>query len=511
MTHPDRPVLVAGDAIRAGTQAPFRSLVARPRDPRAELADLAGLAPSPPQPLDRFTSVARFVHVSDLHITDVESPARLDFMIDDAADPRYEQALPVPRPQQLLSTHAAAAAVDTIGRLGPSAESGRPVEFVVLTGDLVDNAQRNELDRLEAVLRGAEVRASSWPGVVEGTETADWRDAQVWQPADAAGLWATRYGFPHDPGLLAAVSTPFTPSGLTVPAILARGNHDALLAGTVAWTAATRALAAGGRKVRGLPPRDLLDDAAAAFRADPDAFFTGRAVPVTPDPSRRPIAAAEFARTIGAPALDAHGHDFVVAMGDRLRVVVLDTVDDHGHPDGVVTAEQYDWLARVLDRIAADPARPLVVVASHHGPLHHHTAAATAGRVTGAQVVQLLGRHEQVVLWLTGHTHYAEAIAHRAGPGRGFWEVTAPAIVDWPCQLTTVEVFEHADGSVAVTVDKHDLAVPASPDGADAVADLASLHRLLAANQADFGRIFPGPEHDDRRDLLLRLGPPHGV
>lgn len=93
---------------------------------------------------------------------------------------------------------------------------------------------------------------------------------------------------------------PFTPAGLSVPAILARGNHDALLAGTVAWTAATRALAAGGRKVRGLPPGDLLDDAAAAFRADPAAFFTGRAVPVTPDPSRRPIAAAEPPHPPGA-------------------------------------------------------------------------------------------------------------------------------------------------------------------------------------------------------------------
>jgi hypothetical protein len=159
-----------GQIVARGTSADFCALAITEMPPPRILGDRGED--------DRWTSLTRFAHASDLHITDTESPARLDFICDVTDDPRCEQPLPTLRPQQLTSTHAAAATLRTIGRM---ASTGR-LDCAVLSGDLIDNAQANELDRLLAMIGGGTVAPSAVPGSLQGAQSAQWTDTKVWQP-----------------------------------------------------------------------------------------------------------------------------------------------------------------------------------------------------------------------------------------------------------------------------------------------------------------------------------------
>ena len=111
-----------------------------------------------------------------------------------------------------------------------------------------------------------------------------------------------------------------------------------------------------------------------------------------------------------------------------------------------------------------------VVVLSHHG---HDSLSNPRGERRADELLELLLRFPNVVLWLNGHTH-ANRITPRADARRthGFWEVTTGSIVDWPCQARLVEIFPTRGGQLAIgsTMLDHD------------GAGLAGLHRELAGN-----------------------------
>ena len=94
----------------------------------------------------------------------------------------------------------------------------------------------------------------------------------------------------------------------------------------------------------------------------------------------------------------------------------------------------------------------LVIVFSHHGTdTLDNSRGGHAGPdgepMLGADLVALLHRFPNVVLWLNGHTH-TNTIRPRpdpADPKRGFWEVTTCAVVDWPCQTRVVELLDHGE------------------------------------------------------------------
>ncbi len=119
-----------------------------------------------------------------------------------------------------------------------------------------------------------------------------------------------------------------------------------------------------------------------------------------------------------------------------------------------------------------------------------------------------------MVLWLNGHTH-TNAVRPRPDPdqpGRGFWEVTTCAVVDWPCQTRLVELADSAGQlSITCTMVDHDTppGPPALADMAKAQSgDLAALHRELAAN-IPFGGGHPGRTGTAAdRNVELLISPP---
>lgn len=110
----------------------------------AEARTLDGAPPPPPGPNRRLLS--RFVHLADAQLADDESPSRLAGF--DAIGPTGAAY----RPQEAWGCLMLNAAVRTINRL----HEDLPLDHVILGGDNVDNAQRNEVEWFNAVLDGAE-------------------------------------------------------------------------------------------------------------------------------------------------------------------------------------------------------------------------------------------------------------------------------------------------------------------------------------------------------------------
>ena len=113
----------------------------------------------------------------------------------------------------------------------------------------------------------------------------------------------------------------------------------------------------------------------------------------------------------------------------------------------------------------------LVVIFSHHGveslvhPLTRHAGPDGQPLLGGSDILALLHRYPNVVLWLNGHTHL-NAIRPRPDPrdpARGFWEVTTSSIVDWPCQARLVELVE-AGGQLSIVCTMIDHDSPVRPE-----------------------------------------------
>lgn len=427
-------------------------------------------------------------HLSDLHICDAESPARLEYL-DRYSDPdspfaTYLGDIGTYRPQEILTVPVALQMVQTVNRIDRAPMSRSHIDAVLITGDVTDNAQHNELTWYRSVIDGGEIvpasggTASTWCGV---SDPETW-DNRYWHPdGPPEGLPDDRptrtFGFPRIPGLIEAARAPVMSPGLDYEVLSVHGNHDLLLQGTVTADAGLRARATGDRAITGLAPHtDPLSIAPAISPVGPAHYPNDPAGPsraVAADARRRIVEPGEFARTLGLP--QTYGaHD----VGD-LRVICLDTVNPHGGWQGSLDRDQFVWLERELWR--AEGRR--VVIASHHPSPAMTNDYAPDGRprLLGADVVSLLLEHPCVIAWVAGHVHL-NAVLHHGPPDGGFVEIVTSSLIDWPQQGRILEFIEVGpDVAIVSTLVDHCSPIARSGDALDSPA-LASISRLLAAN-----------------------------
>ncbi|HEV2476852.1 MAG TPA: metallophosphoesterase [Candidatus Dormibacteraeota bacterium] len=388
--------------------------------------------------------IARIAHLTDLHVTDTQSPARFEFVNREAHDARFRELLTMQRPHETLNNHAIAAMVRAINDLDG-------LDVVAMTGDGIDNTQRNELTNMRALLEGGTVAPDSGAPGYDGVQRVDWPGDLFWKPDGApdGDRFQHDLGFPRRPGLLEEAMAPFESKGLRVPWLRCWGNHEQVCQGVGVVTPALAEAMAGSRKPVEMPPGLDPDRAVEIFTLHPERFLTGASHAVPADPERRPIKRADLLPS------SYYLHD-----AGRVRYVTLDTVCDAGGADGSIDAVQLRWLEERLDE-ARDR---YVVILSHHG---HDTLSNPRGERRAAELLGLLRRHPNVVLWLNGHIH-----ANRITPRGSFWEVTTSSLVDWPCQARLVDIERQGSGHLAVTCTMLD------HDGEG----LAGLHRELAGN-----------------------------
>ena len=358
-----------------------------------------------------------FVQLSDLHIRDEESPARVPFL-DRLGDPFTSTF----RPHEALSAHLAAATVRAVNRLEP--------EAVVVTGDFLDSAQANELDSALAVLDGGRVLPDSGARGYDGVQEAGNPDPLYYRPDTDA---------PRRPGLVRRAQEPFVSPGLDAPWLPVLGNHDVLVQGEIAPTAALDDAARGRRMVESLAPEAEAPradaDPAQAVRAVLDGRVATRDRRVPGDERRRHLTPADTARRLGR-SLRGGRLDYAADIGRRVRALVLDTARRDGGSSGVVSARQVAWLERELKRSGSRWS----IVFSHH-PLE-----SAAG---GEDALRALDRAPRVAAAVSGHRH-RNTITPRRTSGGGYWLIGTASLADFPQQARAFFLREDADGDAVL-------------------------------------------------------------
>ena len=462
--------------------------------------------------------ICAFIHLSDIHICDAASPARLEFL-DRIADPDNPISALVPyigtyRAQEFLTTQVFEAMVESANRIQSAPLTGAPIDAVVITGDVTDNAQSNELAWYKTILDGGLVEPKSGdPDRSEASHSsnADLYDIHYYHPdGPPTGMPADRphtlHDFPHFKGVLAASEKPFYARGLKHKWLAVHGNHDALLQGTAAPTEVLNDLAIGPNKLARLSESADLSTLFAGFGEVGPALYPGldqlETNEITADTKRALVKMANW--------VDLHtncGHDHGLEkhtpdtaywyrdINSQVRLIALDTVNRYGGWQGCIHREQFDWLRELLEA-----SKDKYVILSSHHPLdclfNGYAPEGELAPALEAEVKSLLSENSNVILWFAGHVHDHKITQHKKDDGLPlFWEIRTGSHLDWPQQSRVIEIVKTSNNKIAIGTVVFDHAGPVEFHGlADELEDpiaLAGLSRLLAAN--DWQRQNPGP------------------
>jgi metallophosphoesterase (TIGR03767 family) len=451
-------------------------------------------------------SLFYLAHLSDIHVIDAQTPARMD-AIQSLAPELFTDAC---RPQDALTVHVLASVVDSVVASQVSSVTGAPLATAVSTGDSADNLSQLETRWYIDILDGKDVLANSGAqGSYEGPQV--WSEATyAYHPDDPTNDVFGPRGFPSVPGMLkAAVSTPVVSQGLPIPWYTVYGNHDATFMGTFrpnpglfAWAIGDRKAAVGDALGVNWLQGYVSDLSAAQMGVNAIrqqlGLMPGVKV-VTPDPQRRLLERTEFMEMhLDSPAVPGPvGHGWTqenVTSGQTwwsadltpyLRVFGLDTCNLVAGADGAVPEDQFIWLERELARCQTE--NRLALVCSHHNSLTLENGATPVwgGQrlVHAEEFVEMLQRYPVMVAWLNGHTHVNTITPHLRDSGGGFWEITTASCVDFPQQQQLVELVDNRDGTMSIFVTALDhAAAPTWTPGDLSQTGLASLSRELSAN-----------------------------
>jgi 3',5'-cyclic AMP phosphodiesterase CpdA len=428
----------------------------------------------PARPAERV--IATLVHLTDAHVLDASSPARVPFL-DRLGDP-FESTF---RPQEALTAQVLAGACRAIRSLRPDA--------VIQGGDLIDNDQRNELAWAMRALRGGVVHTGRYHGV----QLAGDPDPFYYRPDLDA---------PRHPGLLVRAGHPFVSPGVGTLVHPVLGDHDILVAGELVPTETTRALAVGGQALWELPQGlSLPPGTELTAGGSPDGpplpglvdrfvalALAGPKVRVPPDPRRRQMDPAEALPLLRAGTRGSL--DYSADIGRDLRLIVLDLARRGGGSGGLVRADQPGWLASQLEgagaragigAAGAETGRWVIVVS--HQPL-----ASSEG---GDQLLSVLDGHPRVIAVLAGHTH-----RNSIEPRGHYWLINTASLIDYPQQARALRVLRTAGGGVAIQTWMLD----------HTGSELGTISRQLAYLDAQGGRPkgFAGRRLDRNVTLYLR-------
>lgn len=447
------------------------------------------MSPGYDLPADNHPStLLRYFAVTDIHITDKESPSQLIYM-----QPLNEHGIEaavtsVYSPTMLYTTHVLDAVLQTINAL----HKIHRIDFGLSLGDTCNSTQYNELRWYIDVFDGKVITPSS--GDHRGANTIDYQ-----KPFKAAGL---------DPA---------------IPWYQGIGNHDHFWLGSIPPDAGNLRRTCISNEVIVMP--NTLFRGEALYDRTPPLFYMGVIDGATPtgviikggkvgdpgftsppivaaDSNRRSLTKAqwrqEFFNTSSRPA--GHGfnlvppdqddgfacYSFVPKSAIPIKVIMLDNTqrEDDGatsiHGRGFLDEARWTWLKDELK--AGDEANQLMIIASHVpiGVYPHKsflggmdtymdwfdnsdnpTSMQNAVDLTG--LIAELHSHPNLILWMAGHRHVnivkAFVTDDAQAPERGFWHVETSSLHDFPQQARLFEINLNSDYTISIVVTNVDPAV----------------------------------------------------
>lgn len=449
------------------------------------------------------TLLARFVHITDTHVVDDESPARFP--------PAEIITRSAWRPYEAYSAQIVDGIIRTINRIH---ESGREVDFLLHTGDGCDNAQYNELEWLLGLLDGRMINPLSGPDD-RPDDAKPTASLDPYAPFQASGLYRN--------GVHGARPT--------IPWYGLAGNHDSFATGVFPFYERPF-----GKRVAPLPPAPR-PGVVLPTEFDPTGFLAyGNVTPNEPGPLKlfqlpryvEPNAArmffnkVDFVRALFATRTGPAGHGmssedgpswYSVSPVEGLRLIGLDT-SDPGHRipgffyvEAAISAAQVEFLRSELE--AARDRDEVTIVATHHPSDTLEQILGTT--ITTAQFRDLLAGYSNVVLHLCGHKH-RNRVTHRGS----YLEIETCSTIDLPQEGRLIEIRRHettGEISIAYEMFSH-INDELPPLGEDPLYDLRVEARTIAENDPgsllrqrifDSSGAVPGGVGFDRRAGRRRL------
>ncbi len=452
---------------------------------------------SNPSPV-RVKQLANFFAITDIHITDKETPNQLIY--DQQADPVYGGPMTsVYSPIMPYTTQVLDAAIQTINAL----HGQSPFDFGISLGDAANSSGYNELRWYIDIIDGKYITPSS--GAHLGATTIDYQ-----KPFQAAGLnrsipWYQVLGN-HDHFWIGSVSVDADPA-LNVRGSYTSGNvwaiGDVLAPNVLTFPCTHDTVAAMQAQTYYMGVLDGSTPTGTIIDGGPVASFSSQPT-VAPDPNRRPLLAAdwiqEFFNTTSNPV--GHGfnlvdpsngsgfacYSFVPKSNIPLKIIVLDDTqsetdgshDIHGH--AYLDTTRWNWLQAQL--AAGQAANQLMIIAAHI-PIgvsaigsctewwesNYDPNATEQNACSLTELVTVLQNTPNLLAWIAGHRHTNTVKAFlpptNGGPENGFWQVETASLRDCPQQLRTFQVYLNSDYTVSIVTINVDHAASAGTPAAE--------------------------------------------
>jgi metallophosphoesterase (TIGR03768 family) len=437
-------------------------------DKRVELAPAYINAPN-------VARLLSFFAMTDVHITDKESPAQPIYMGWSALfGPSSAGMSSAYSPIILSTTQVLDAAIQTVNAL----HAKSPIDFGIFLGDATNNTQYNELRWYINVIDGQVITPSS--GAHVGADTIDYQ-----QPYQAAGL------------------------NKAIPWYQVLGNHDQFWSGAANEDAKTRSAHVGSTILNMSPEANPAAggvDSTGAYMgvvdgstpygdivgSGPEAYFPTPPT-VVADADRRSLSTvvssslnwmSEFFNTTSSPV----GHGFTQAnlttdfacysfkpKSDLpLKVISLDdTCKGAGQPNyarAYLDPVRLAWLqAELQDGQDHDQ---LMIIAAHVPVYPQQTLDPNSGNfplfsstspTSDQALLTILHNYPNLILWTAGHRHVnvvtPQPSPDSTHPELGFWEVETASLRDFPQEFRTFDIRRNADNTLSIFVTDIDPAV----------------------------------------------------
>jgi len=403
-------------------------------------------------------NLLRFFILTDVHITDKESPAQAIFFKDEPS--LGGNAVSVYAPVMLYSTHVLNAAVQTINKL----HKDEAIDFGLTLGDVSNSAQYNELRWFIDIMDGKTINPDSGgdDDPISGPNN-DYQDS-----FDAEGL------------------------NSDIPWYAAIGNHDHFWLGSKTIDDQLAATMVGSNILR---TGNIITDADAMHM---DTYSTGvldgstlygtiigsgiaaemGEIPtVQADPNRKPITTADIIKEYSNSSTLPAGHGFKSANvsngcysfepkgGLPFKVIVLDNTMDNTDPVppggiygfGILNNERYQWLIEQLQ--AGQNENKLMIIAAHV-PIGVAPGTSVGwlpslpNYTSELSLIHKLQDFPNLILWVSGHRHLNQITAFPSTdskkPENGFWEVETKSLREFPQQFRTIDIVRNNDNTLSI-------------------------------------------------------------